>query len=160
MLAACLPTDKHSLGQISSALPDKSGDEQSCFSLSHKAAVVIAVESDNVFPGQSFVLSRMAKVFSPITCQDVWDSLTAWPTSFSKSLPRIRNPLSSLWSLLSSLKQNDPCFLFSWTNEAFLMIVIVFTHLRISNCTVTEYFFSTLAFIDVYAIYRSLYLLL
>lgn len=52
----------------------------------------------------------------------------------SQSIPRIRNSLSSLWLLLSSVKQNDPCFLmFSWTNEVFLMIVSVFTHLRISN---------------------------
>lgn len=81
------------------------------FSPSRKAGIVITVESNGVIPVQSFVLSRMAKVFSPVTRQDVWDPLTAWPTSFSMGLPRIRKSLSSLWSLLSSLKQNDPCFL-------------------------------------------------
>lgn len=69
----CLPNDEDSLGQISSGSPNnKSGDEQELFfTLSHKAAVVIAIESNNVIPGYSFVLSRMAKVFSPIVCQDV-----------------------------------------------------------------------------------------
>lgn len=38
---------------------------------SHKAAVVVAMESDYVIPGQCFVLSSVAKVFSPIICQDV-----------------------------------------------------------------------------------------
>lgn len=120
----CLPNDKRNLGQVN-----------------WKAAVVFAVESSNVIWGQNFVLSRMTKVFLHVLCQHVWDPFTAWPTPFSWSFARIRNSLSYLWSLQSYIKQSDPCFLiFSCTNEAFLMIIIVLTHLRIFKCTVTEYF--------------------
>lgn len=54
------------------------------FSLSHKAAVVIAMESNYVIPGYGFVLSKMAEVFSSTVCQGVGDPLTAWPTSFQR----------------------------------------------------------------------------